>query len=130
MASWNDLAGYLRTNYRVSEDNGTHLILLFDVGDSRSQLVHITRATMGASNGDWAVVASVFGRVGDIDLSKALQLASEYVVGGVAQYGDALALRHAVPLAELDIKEFEEPFRAVLQAADLLEEQLTGRDDQ
>jgi hypothetical protein len=129
MATWNDLAGYLRTNYKIRDDQGSHLILLFGTTETRSQIVHVSHGTMGASQGDWAIIASVFGKASEIDLGVALQEAAEYVVGGVALFGDALVMRHAVPLANLDINEFEEPLHLVLGAADAMEERFTGRDD-
>ena len=129
MATWNDLAGYLRTNYRIVDDQQTMLKLLFDVGGGRSQIVFVTHSTMKASNGDWAAIESVVAQASSVDVSAVLKEASEYAVGGVVQYGDTLALRHTVPLATLDIDEFSEPFSLVMRAADAdgVEVHRTGR---
>lgn len=128
MATWNDLAGYLRTNYKILEDKETLLSLSFGFGDGRSQLVHVGRATMEASQGEWATIVSVFADVDSADIPRALQEAASFVVGGVVIIGDKLALRHAVPLSNLNLNEFEEPFQMVMAAADVLEHQFTGAD--
>jgi hypothetical protein len=40
-----------------------------------------------------------------------------------------LTIRHAVPLANLNINEFERPLSLVTNTADQLERQLTGADE-
>ena len=40
-----------------------------------------------------------------------------------------VGLRHAVPLANLDLNEFNHPLSIVTGSADELEEMLTGRDE-
>lgn len=128
MATWNDLAGYLRTNYKILDDKETILTLSFGFDDGRSQLVHVARSAMEASQSEWATIASVFADVNSVDLAEVLEKATSYVVGGVVVFGEKLALRHALPLANLDLNEFEEPFHLVMAAADVLEQQLTAAD--
>ncbi len=116
MATWNDVANYLRGKYKIAEDGGTILRLNFELSGGRSQQVLVGRSTMDAINDEFAQIASTFARVDSVDLSAVLREAGEYVVGGVVAYGDMLAVRHTVPLANLDLNEFEGPFE--LGAAD------------
>ncbi len=123
MASWDDLADYLRRNYKIAEDSGTLLRLVFTLNDDRSQEVVVTRGSMASSPQEWAMIVSFFAELSAVrDVSALLVEASEYVVGGVVQYGPRLAVRHSVPLATLDIDEFLEPFNLTLKTADLLEQ--------
>ena len=50
------------------------------------------------------------------------------VCGGVAVINDVVIFRHSVPLANLDVNEFERPLHLVTMAADYLETQVTGLD--
>lgn len=123
MARWDELASYLRNNYTIAKDEGTLLVMRFDVGHGRSQDVMVSRGHMDASNQEWASIASGFAEISAVDdVSAVLREASEYVVGGVVAYGSTLAFRHVVPLATLDIEEFTEPFALVMRTADALEQ--------
>jgi len=123
MATWDEFADYVRRSYKIAKDEGTFMVLSFDLGGGRSQNVMLSRGTMGASDQEWAIVASGFAEVGAIrDFGALLVEASEYVVGGVVQYGTMLAYRHAIPLGTLDIGEFTEPFELVIHTADSLEQ--------
>lgn len=128
MATWDDLASYLRSSYKIMDDGGSTLKLLFEVGNGRSQIIHVGRARSSGSEGDWASIASVFGNASELSLRAALSEASEYLIGGLVLYGDNLALRHTVPLANLDLNEFEEPFQMVMHAADAMEQKFVGGD--
>lgn len=129
MATWTDLVGYLRTNYKIAQDKDDYLHLIFNVGDERSQVVAVSKGTMQASDDEWAIITSQFGSAINGNLVAILKEASTYVVGGVVAHGDNLAIRHSVPLSRLDLNEFEEPFKLVLNMADLLEEKFFGGDD-
>ncbi len=123
MASWNDLADYLRRNYKIAEDTGTLLRLTFALNGNRTQEVLVARGSMPSSDQEWAMIVSFFAEFSAIrDISALLVEASEYVVGGVVQYGSQLAYRHSVPLATLDIDEFLEPFDLTIKTADALEQ--------
>ena len=127
MATWEDLRAYVRETYTVSEDTGELLTLLFNVSGERKQWAYVTRTRTGGGL-DFATIASPFATVGTIDLEGALHELREYVVGGVATYGDLYVVRHAVLLETINTAEFEVPLRLVLGAADALESQFAGSD--
>ena len=128
MANWNDVANYLRQNFKINRDEGDVLSLLFDVGGDRSQLVMVSKGSMNITDEEFAVIASPIAEARTVNIQTVLEEAAEYVVGGVVKIGDSLALKHAVPLANLDISELVGPMNLVLKAADQMEATFTGAD--
>lgn len=127
MASWEQLKTYIGSNYKITEDSGDLLKLLFSTNNDRSQLVFVNHAVTG-SGIEFAVIASPIANVGAVELNSVLRETSEYLVGGVVIYGDLLMLRHAVPLADLDAGDFEIPLHLVVGAADGIEAKFVGSD--
>jgi hypothetical protein len=128
MASWEELRSYIRITYKVAEDNGNLLRLLFAVGEGRSQIVIVAKSTTG-SGVEFATIASPFAEAGQVEIDSVLGSMAEYVVGGIVAYGDMYMVRHSVPLANLDPDEFEGPLHLVLSAADVLEAKFVGSDN-
>jgi hypothetical protein len=129
MATWNQFHQLIKSNYRIQEDRGDTLTLVFDVNGGRSQLVVLEKQGFGASSGDWVTISSPIGNAAGINLTLAMMKANEYVVGGLTIDGDFLIARHAVPLANLDANEIDEPMRVLCMMADQLEAALVGGDD-
>jgi hypothetical protein len=127
VASWEQLKTYVRSNYKITTDDGNLLKLLFSTSNGRSQVVLVNHVTTG-SNVEFAIIASPVANVGTVELNSLLREASEYVVGGVVVYGDLIMLRHAVPLADLDAGDFEAPLHLVIGAADSIEAKFVGSD--
>lgn len=128
MASWDELRTYIRVSYKVAEDDGELLKLVFSTTEGRSQMVLVARSVTG--NGlEFATIASPIGRAAGLDLTAVLTELATYVVGGAAVYGDRLMVRHSVPLTNLDTNEFDGPLHLVLAAADVLESQFVGGDE-
>lgn len=128
MANWNDVANYLRQNFKINRDEGDVLSLLFDVGNDRSQLVMVSKGSMNITDEEFAVIASPIAQARNVNIQTVLEEAADYVVGGVVKIGDSLAFKHAVPLANLDISELVGPMNLVLKAADQMEATFTGAD--
>ncbi|WP_327638068.1 hypothetical protein OHB24_06760 [Kribbella sp. NBC_00482] len=128
MATWDELRSYIRINYKVDQDDGNLIRLLFAIGDDRTQIVIVAKSSTGDGASQFATIASPFAEVGDIDIESALTAIAEYVVGGVVAYGRTYMVRHSVPLETLDPGEFEGPLRMVLHTADALEAKLIGSD--
>jgi hypothetical protein len=128
VASWEQLRSYIGSNYKITEDNGELLKLLFSTENGRSQILLVNYSKTG-SGVEFAIVASPIATVGTVELNSLLREASEYVVGGVVIYGDLLMLRHAVPLADLDASDFEVPLHFVVSAADSIEAKFVGSDN-
>lgn len=129
MASWNELTNYIRANYKVHNDDGSIMSMVFDTGQGRSQVVIIALAKNPNTGEEWAHVASAIGGVGAVNLEAAARQVNEYLCGGIVVIGDYVYVQHAVPLANLDTNEFVRPLSIVVDSADSLEQVLTGRDD-
>ncbi|CAM00442.1 hypothetical protein A8924_1507 [Saccharopolyspora erythraea NRRL 2338] len=128
MATWQDLIAFVRTEYRVIEDGDDELRILIEYEDGRSQVIILAHEVLDSSE-DWVQVASVCGRVADVDLKRLLEeIGQTSVVCGAAIMGDHVVLRHALPLENLDINEFTDPLTFVADTADQLEEMFFGGD--
>ncbi|MDA3646326.1 hypothetical protein LZ318_28750 [Saccharopolyspora indica] len=141
MATWEDLAAFVRaeyavaedldteTEYRIIEDGDDEIRVLVEYEDDRSQIVIICRERLDGRE-DWVQVVSVIGRAADVDLQKLLwELGQVSVVCGAVIVGDHVLLRHSVPLLNLDINEFTDPLNFIAETADHLEEMFFRDDD-
>lgn len=129
MATWPDLKQYILANYKIAQDIGNGLKLQFGLEGGRSQLVFVTHYSLMDGREDWAVIDSPIGELGKVNLTQAVVAAGDMVCGGVSVLRELVTLTHAVPLANLDLNEFERPFSLLITSADRLESILTGRDD-
>ena len=132
MATWDQLRQYLQETYEHEPfgDQGG-LRMLFDLGQGRSQVIVIEPQRLMDGHEEWAVIESPIGDLRQIDLPRALREMGMKVCGGLAAAGNApdlLVMRHSVPLANLDMNEFERPIRLLLHSADALERELVGED--
>ncbi|WP_030475466.1 hypothetical protein [Lentzea albidocapillata] len=134
MASWGDLADYVRAEYDVIHDEGEELRILFTFGDveededDRTQVVIIVREVLDKMH-EWVQIASPCGLVKDVDLQAVLaEVGNSTVACGLAIMGDHVVVRHSLPLKDLDIHEFTDPLQLLAGTADTLEEQFWGGD--
>ncbi|AIJ25324.1 MULTISPECIES: hypothetical protein [Amycolatopsis] len=134
MTSWRDLATFIRQQYKVVRDEPDELRIRIRFQsdpeeEERTQIVVIAREVLDRRD-EWIQIATPFARVDEVDVVGVLaEVGHTTVVGGVVVMGEYLVLRHSLPLANLDINEFVDPLALVTSSAELLEEQLTGRDD-
>lgn len=128
MASWSELVSYVRSNYKVADEAPNGIKMIFNTGGLRSQVVFLWRQVLMNGSEEWVQIESPFGGVGSMDLRRALEAVGGKVCGGAAVDGDLVLLRHSVPLANLDINEFERPLALVTTTADELEKTLVGGD--
>jgi hypothetical protein len=130
VATWSDVCSYVRSNYSVAEEEEDWVKMIFDVGDLRSQVVFLQRHALLDGSEEWLVIESPFGELGNVDLPRVLSEVGSTVVGGVAMVGGhVLTVRHAVPLENLNINEFERPLALVTTTADRLERTFVGGDE-
>ncbi len=130
MASWEQLRDFIRTNHRISEELPEGVSMAFDTGGGRTQLVFVTHYTLRGGSEDWVVIESPFAESESVDVGLAVRATAKMVCGGVGLYQSRyLTIRHAVPLENLDVNEFERPLLLVTNSADILEARLTGRDE-
>ena len=119
MANWTQLKQFLYNNYKIDNDSGDSLRMLFNTGNGRSQFISV-------HNFDPLVTFSApFGRVSDIKPEIVLQSALPF---GVAQVNDFYTMIHTSWIATLDELEVHAPIDALVTRADQLEKELTGKD--
>lgn len=128
MATWQDLVRYVKANYKIADESPTSLKLVFETGNLRSQVVMLWFAALAGGTEEWLQIESPFAEVDKVDLTRALEEVGHIVCGGLALIGNVLTIRHAMPLANLDINEFERPLALVTNTADQLEQQLSDQD--
>lgn len=129
MASWNELKGYIGGKYKVADDNGDIMKLLFGVDDSRSQMVLVARISNDRTGEEWVGISSPIGPVGRVDITEAARRAFEVLCGGVVVVGDMVYLHHSAPLVNIDTNEFERPLSVIVDQADQIEKALLGSDE-
>ncbi|GAB3567563.1 hypothetical protein GCM10027445_16020 [Amycolatopsis endophytica] len=135
MTSWRDLATFIRQQYKVVRDEPDELRIRIrfhpedEEAEERTQIVVIAREVLDRRD-EWIQIATPFAHVDEVDVLGVLtEVGHTTVVGGVVVMGEYLVLRHSLPLANLDLNEFVDPLALVTSSAEMLEEQLTGRDD-
>lgn len=134
MATWQDLATFIRQEYEVVREARSEIQVLVRSrsrtgGAERSQVVTVTRELLDRRE-EWVLLVTPFSRADEIDVTDALaEIGRITAVGGGAIVGEYLVLRHSVPLMNLDQNEFVDPLAMLVAAAEELEERFTGRDD-
>lgn len=128
MASWNDLVAYVRNTYVVSNDHDRLLVLEFELDGGRSQVIVLRPERLMDGEEDWVMMSSAIGSDDEVNLRAALSQVGDMVCGGLAIHDGFVILRHAVPLENLDVNEFERPLALVTTSADRLEKMLVGHD--
>jgi hypothetical protein len=127
MASWNDLSAYVHRTYKIADENDNMIKLVFETGNLRSQVVVLWHLTLSDGE-EWVQIESPFAELGSVNLGQALQHVGQTVCGGMALLGNMVTFRHSLPLANLNINEFESPLILVTKTADDLENALVGGD--
>jgi hypothetical protein len=129
LATWNTLKSYIKASYDVDADTGDVVTLTLKTKQGRQQTVQVSRSTT-ASELEYAIIASLVASVKDVSLAEVLEKLNGYVVGGAVIIDGQIAVRHSVPLQQLDADEFQIPLLMVSRAADALEKELLGTDEQ
>lgn len=128
MATWDDVKTFIHGKFKAEDVTDGMIRMVFDVGDLRSQLVFLTREALMDGAEEWLVITSPFAPCAGTDLQAALDAASKLVCGSLAQVGNHLALKHALPLTNVDHNEILRPIQLVTTSADRLERELVGTD--
>jgi hypothetical protein len=128
MLTWFQIKDHLSCTYEISTDQGSFVKLVVPVDDRRSQVVFVNEQLATDGQGEWLHIESPFARVYAVDLPAVLAEVGNLVCGGLSLMGDYLTIRHSLPLATLELREFEQPLALVSTAADRLEQQFVGAD--
>jgi len=131
MATWQQVADYLRGNYKIHKETDTFLTLRFGLPGNRSQFVTVKRV-VGISHGDerseWVEIISPVATVDQIDVARASEIAAGWLCGGIVIERGGVFVRHSAPLAALDTNELERPMSVLMSSADSIEKELLGID--
>jgi hypothetical protein len=128
MATWYDIVNYVRSHYKIADEDSNMVKLLFNTEGLRSQVVFLWRNALLDGEEDWLQIESPFAQLDSANLQQVLEEVGKVVCGGAALNGNYVTIRHAVPLANVDTNEFERPLILVTTTADRLEKQLIGGD--
>ncbi|GAA2695313.1 MULTISPECIES: YbjN domain-containing protein [Actinosynnema] len=134
MATWGDLAAYVRDQYDVIAQEGDEIRILFtfdhlDEEDERTQVIILVREVLDRKH-EWVQIATPMGLASAVDLKALLEeIGHSSIACGAAIMGEHVVLRHSLPLETLDIHEFTDPLALLAGTADTLEEQFFGGDD-
>ena len=97
MASWPELREYIAAHCTMAGEPDDIVALDLRCPNGRTQLATITHVTLVNGAEHWAVIESVFAKVGAVDLNRAALLMATMVCGGIGVAEDRLTLRHAIP---------------------------------
>jgi hypothetical protein len=129
MTTWNSVVEYVRSNYKIADEGPDKIKLIFEVGDMRTQVVFLWRETLANGAEEWLQIESPVGKADKMDLRAVLEEVGNKVCGGAALIDGHLFIRQSMPLANLDINEFERPLALITSTADRLEHQFVGGDE-
>jgi hypothetical protein len=129
MATWTEVEGFIRNNYKLEKDEGDFFQMLFELDNDRSQIVFVQKFTTGGSGNVWIQISSPVGVIKQSDLNKALEVLNDKVCGGLVKIGEKHFVRHCLPIEDLSSAEFDTPLRIVISVADDLEKQFVGGDE-
>lgn len=128
MATWGDLVAFVRSEYRVTRVGADEIRIEVEFEDERRQAVVVYREVFDRRE-EWVQIVSPCGKAAEVDLLALLtELGKTAVCGGAIVMGEYVAVRHSLPLENLDTNEFTDPLALVAGVADELEDKFTGGD--
>lgn len=130
MATWGDLHAHIDEHYEIDDEGPGWVKMVFDVGEGRSQIVLVSAIEVGDTGEEWVAIESPVGAMSEVPLERMLGIIEGKVCGGATAMdgGEVVGYRHALPLADLQTPEFENPLAMVTMTADQLERELLGHD--
>lgn len=132
MATYREFEDFVRSNYKVvpKDDSPKGFMgLIVNCGRDRSHQVFVNRGAALDEFGEFANVMAFFGELSGSKLGKALEAAANHPLGGLVKVGDLIALRHSIPLADVDESEFTIALYCIAWGADRLEAEFVGGDE-
>ena len=124
MATWDTLRNYIKASYIIKSDNGNSMTLGFSFQDGRSQDVLLQKVIF--RDEEWVNIGTAVCNINELDHTEALRRNFAMVVGKLSLYKEVVVFEHALPLKDLDIDEFEIPFRVIREVGDDLEKEFAG----
>jgi hypothetical protein len=121
MATQKEVISYLTKDMKAEDIGDSRFKLLYDMGNSRSQLVFVFVGEVGMT------VVSPFAKTEDVTPKQALNASQDFGLG-IGIFDELYVIKTIVPLADLDESEIHTSFDLVGSIADELEEALVGGD--
>lgn len=131
MATYREFESFVRRKYPVRDaKNAPRGLMCIEVpcGENRSHLVFLGPGFSHEIQGDFANLIAMFGELTAKKLEQALEAVFALPLGGLTKVGDAIALRHAIPLADVDESEILVAILNLAWGADILEQKFVGGD--
>lgn len=122
MATWQQVKNYIYSNYKVADDSGDGLWLLFDTEGGRSQKVKIAFVDTGNQFSSILFMSPV-AAWSQVSADRVLR-ATEQVPVSICSTGDFIVAMHSQLLASIDEAEIDVPILMVTSRADQLEKLL------
>lgn len=123
MTTWSDANSFLKSKFKITSEGQGNLILNFETDTGRSQLVFVGFELM-SDNSEWICIQSAFGKVGEVDLNKALEVLGDRIFGAIGKMNDLVTVKHSAPLADMNAEELVTPMMLSAHVADQLESAL------
>ena len=127
MATWQQVKSYIYSNYKVSDDSGDGLWLLFQTEGGRSQRIKIALVDTGNEFSSVLFMSPV-AAWSQVSADRALR-ATEQVPVSICSTGDYIFAMHSQLIASIDEAEIDLPMAMITFRADQLEK-LLGLGDQ
>ena len=132
MSTYKEFEKYVKSNYKVGEKEKDapegFMRLLFETSKGRSHWLMIGEGHKSDLIGETADVMSFIGDLKGAKLNEALELVSDFPLGGLVTVAGHLTFRHTILLDNVDENEIKVPLLAVAFFADVLEQKFTGGD--
>ena len=132
MATYREFEAYVKSEYPVKttpKDAPKGLVCLeVPCPNGRSHLVFVHPGANMDKLGEFADVVAMFGELSGAKLEKALEAAKMLPLGGLVKINDVIALRHSIPLADVDESEIAKAIMFTAMSADMLEAKFVGGD--
>lgn len=125
---WARLVAHVQSVYQVTDKGPRAVEVSVEFGGGCRRGAVIQWCT-GAKGEEWVMIHAPVGRLENIDLVQLLTAVDGMVCGGVSVRGPYVSLRHAVPLACLDVPASEAWVGPLLDMADMLEQRFTAEDE-
>jgi hypothetical protein len=128
MTTWNELVGFLATNYTCTI-NADSVSLPYTFDNGRTQTVFVNKAG-NETHGSWVHVTSAIADVSHVGKLEAIcRIAASKLCGGVIIDGTFIVVRDTMPLENLDENEINSSVALVVGIADELEQMFTATDN-
>jgi len=126
MAQWGEVQKYMRANYRLQNDDGEMLGVVWSYDDGRTQKIIVRRYV----SDDRVMVEfkSPFAKVGQVPADTLLQDNSQMTLATVARSGEVYLAIYNLLLDSASIDDFEYVLRRVAAIADALEAKYADSD--